>query len=66
MDRESRFRFAIDAVLSSGEVVEDVRAIARKYRLSLIQAYMIKEESEYYNGQNIVNKEEVLITGVIP
>lgn len=65
MDRESRYLFALDEVLASGEVVEDVRAIARKYRLSLLQGYLIKKKSEFCNGQKIVDKAEVLITGAI-
>lgn len=56
MDRESRFRFARDEVIASGEVVEEARTIARKYRLSLMQGYLIKKESEYYNGQHLVHK----------
>ena len=62
MDRESRFRFARDEVIASGEVYEDVRTITRKYRLSLMQGYLIKKESEYYNGQHLVHKAAVFKT----
>ena len=62
MDRESRFRFARDEVIASGEVVEEARTIGRKYRLSLMQGYLIKKESEYYNGQHLVHKARIFNT----
>lgn len=61
MDRESRFRFALDEVISRGEMI-GARIIAKKYRLSFYQGYIIMKENNLINGQHLVNNNKVLIT----